>query len=327
MKKTKIKIIIGCAVIAVGILLSFIGLAMNEFKFDVLNYDGRSETKSESFSPYSCDKIRIESTYIGVSVKSGNVKEIGVEYTVRENENFSFEIQNGTLIIKYQDNRKWYDHIGLFFGIIENITVTVPATIQYEYDIRTESGSIKLENLRSETSVIASASSGSIYADEVSANSFELSASSGSIRAESVNAVSSVIGTSSGSIGVEYCEGDSLSANSSSGSIHLKNVTENTINTKSSSGSQKFENVKTDVMKSESSSGSIKGEGVLVRKNGKFESTSGSIRFAMRAASGGYSFRAVSTSGSINLPDDNNGQVFMDVKTTSGSIKFEIKDY
>ncbi len=324
MEKTKVIIIIGCVIIAVGMLLYFIGFAMDGFEFDVASFGGNIENKSESFSPYSCKKIRVDSTYISVSVKSGNVKDIEVEYSVRENEDFTFEIQDEVLIIKYQDNRKWYEHIGFFFGV-SRMTVTVPAANKYEYDIRVQSGSINLENLTSDGKISADSSSGSVSVEEISAEALELSASSGSISLKSSKATETKLGTSSVSINVEYLEGESLSANSSSGSVKLKSVNEKTVNAKSTGGSQKYENLKTNVFDAECTSGSIKGDSVLIRERGSFECVSGSINFKLKNNPDGYSITASSSSGGVHCPEDSEGNVKIKAKATSGSIRFEIE--
>lgn len=71
-------------------------------------------------------------------------------------------------------------------------------------------------------------------------------------------------------------------------------------------------------------SGNISAE-KLTLTGGEFKSTSGDVDILLAKDDRGYHVDSKTTSGSVRLPDRNDGEFRINVKTVSGNIKFKIE--
>ncbi len=182
------------------------------------------------------------------------------------------------------------------------------------------------------TNLIVKNSSGSLDIDQISASTFRLGTSSGSIKAQNIQANGNYK-SSSGSIRVSNVQGN-IEALSSSGSQSWTNIDGNII-TKASSGTIRFNNLKGDVKSVTSSggmsvnnldgtldlsasSGSIRGEGIQLKGDSRFKTSSGGIRISLKNSLSNLGFDLTASSGSIQVGGERHKKRYY---TSQGGIK------
>ncbi len=278
MKKTKnTAIIIAVMMIAVGLVASFSAMVAMGFDFTKMNtltFVTNTYTVDESFSGISingaeCD-IRLYPSEDGVC-----------KVVCHESDKISHsvEVKEKTLTVERHDNRKWYEHIGVYWGGME-IALYLP---QSEYDAlyaKTLSGNIVIpEGFSFETAVVQSTSGNVSFSAEVNGN-LKVKAVSGNV--EMFNVTS-----------------QSISVETTSGEIDFSNVIASlNIHCKSVSGDVVLQRCDADSLRLSSTSGNITGC-LLTEKVFLTDTTSGKINVP-RTTSGGQC-EITTTSGNIDF--------------------------
>lgn len=295
-KSNKVLIIVAAVLVAVGILLvgvaCALGIKMNENKVQEVTY-----TSQEPFT-----KIMVNSTDADVEIK---ISENGKVYAVCDESDkvtFTLSVTDGTLVLKEKDTRGIIDYIGINLDGHDAV-LYIPHGEYEELNVKTESGSISCDE------------SGIVFTN------VSLQSSSGEIEFSSKVTQTLTSKTSSGEIDISDCAASVLTAESSSGRITISNSTPNVLYAEASSGNVKLDKVTANsLIEANTQSGRITldycdaGELML-------ESSSGSIRGTLLTDK---IFDATSSSGSINCPPSVKDAGKCTVKTSSGSIKFEI---
>lgn len=123
-KKTKIWLILAASLVVIGAVI--FGGAMNLLRWDfsllsTLKYETNEYEIGEAFQHISvvtdtADVVFVPSEDSGTTVICHEQEK--VKHSVR--------VEDGTLVIELIDTRKWYDHIGISFGL-PKLTVSLPA--------------------------------------------------------------------------------------------------------------------------------------------------------------------------------------------------------
>ncbi len=152
-------------------------------------------------------------------------------------------IENNTLNISLKDERKWYDHIGIF-NIAEKITVYLPGEQYSSLSVKGSTGNVKLpesfsfdsiaisqstgniENYASATgAVIIKTNTGYILTKNVSAESLSLTVTTGKITLSDVKTQGDVhISVSTGKAELSNLSCKNLISTGNTGNLSLKNV-------------------------------------------------------------------------------------------------------
>ncbi len=290
--------------------------------------------------------------YTSISVKTGAAdivikrSETGKTYAVckeAERLTYSLTVENGTLILSEQDNRRWYDNIGINIGK-RACTVYLPAGAYHELRAEASSGvidcsesDITYQNAALTTSsgmikasfsvsgeLQVKSSSGRITLSDCTAGMLTVSASSGAITLERVTASTSMnVNASSGRIEIFDCASNVLTAGASSGAITLERVTASTsMNVNASSGRIEIFDCAPNVLTAGASSGAIEIQRLTDCTGITVHTTSGRIRIADAAP---QALTAKASSGAIVLERVTAGSM-LQADTTSGSIRLELCD-
>lgn len=206
--------------------------------------------------------------------------------------------------------------VGIFFGR-EQLVIYIPASYTDNMKLTASSGNIHIDESASEVSfanVSAVSSSGSVYTDDLRAESFVLKSKSGSVHAENVTG-SGEMSSTSGSIHVETVRGENLMLSSKSGSINAGVVAGSNIKATSTSGSVKIEEL-TGIAECCSTSGSVRIG--TVKGICTLSSTSGSVTAeeftgggSVKSVSGGVKLGKITLTGNLTL------------ESSSGSVRAE----
>jgi len=164
----------------------------------------------------------------------------------QKNINHSVRVKNNTLLIKVNDNRKWYEYININFGKTK-ITIYLPKNEYGELFIDSDTGNINIPN-------------------NFNFNSIEIIDDTGNIKNyASVN--------------------DNIKIKASTGNIHIENINANIIDLSASTGNIKIVNTKCKNLFSESNTGNVSLENVIASEKFIIETDTGDIKFKASDAS------------------------------------------
>lgn len=356
--------------IAAGIIL--IGLGFILTGGNMKAFSSKKANANRTKYDYECTgkitAVDLEELYESAVITTGDVKNATVTYYVYEDKDIvNVDESNGTLSFTRKEIDKSFFQIDFFDFDFEGTKTVITLPKDFEgpvkahatsgsidvkdlknssVDVKTSSGSSRVENVEKSSEVTIISSSGSVKATNIaSTGDVTITSSSGSNKASSVKCKDFSATATSGSVVAENIECDNLSTKSNSGSVKVANATvKNNLETgassgsvrvtessakdisgKTSSGSIHFENTSADTAYAECTSGGIRLEGLDVAKSAEFKSNSGSVGGSLKGKESDFSIVTSTTSGSCNLKDSREGDKKLDVSTTSGSIhiKFE----
>lgn len=293
-KLTKTLLTFFLGAIALGI--AFIGVS---FMLNINRNEPQTIT-CDLAEPFTNLFIDVNAESISIMPTAGETGHVTYEET--DKITYSIQNKNGALHIVVQDNRSWFDYVGIHFTH-RKIELYLPQIAYESLSVTTSSGDITCEEGLSFTNVKLSSTSGKIdfrstASDKVTANS------------------------TSGSIAIANFHNAQIKAESTSGKIICENGDAEFVTLRSTSGSVKLENVlASESINIETTSGSISldgcdGESLILK------STSGSVRGTLLSEK---NFQATSNSGSIHVPTSNTSAGICKISTTSGSIHMEIE--
>ncbi|MEG0692017.1 MAG: DUF4097 family beta strand repeat-containing protein [Oscillospiraceae bacterium] len=247
---------------------------------------------------------------IDILMHSGKIELIksdrnAIEYRLENGERLSVcDVMNDTFVFKTD-----FSFSIMMFGFRESY-IKLYYKDGSEFDnvsLKTSSGSIYADGITA-NSLYAKSSSGSRNLSNIKADKIDISGSSGSAKLANITANDIYVKSSSGSISVEGMECKNFTANNSSGSIKLNHATTQSLDVRNTSGSIYVQ-------------GTPRGKSVIY-------STSGSVKVYSSLPNDEYGYKLSSTSGSTKVNDETfKGSVgqekanFIDASATSGSVK------
>ena len=249
-------IIIASALILCGSILFGGVMTMLDWDFTKLSttkYVTNEHILDDSFSDITISTDTADIEFIASD--DGNVRVICHEEV---NAYHSVSVDGGELIIKLKDERKWYEHIGIGFGI-SKITVYMPAG---EY-----------------ASLCVSGNTGDIYVPEsFSFGDATVSLSTGDVSffAEKCKNVS--VSTSTGSINAKGIECQSLSLSVSTGKVTASEIRcSKSFFVNVSTGVTELSDIECESFLSEGSTGDLKAKGLICKESLSAERSTGDV--------------------------------------------------
>jgi len=238
-KKTKIGLIVAaCLVLAGGAL---IGMAIQMAEGDFMKLSTKKYDTTEHMPAGEFRDIVIETDTADIAIVPAEVTKI-VCYE-QENAKHTVSVDNGTLTIQVQNNKKWYDHIGIIFGS-PKITVYMPAGEYGSMTVRSDTGGVQIPadfaftdmDIRESTGIVKSCASvsgdmkiktstGSITLEDLTAGSLELTVSTGKITVLDVTCQGDMtVNVSTGKAGLTNVKCRNFASNGNTGDLYLDNV-------------------------------------------------------------------------------------------------------
>ena len=240
-KSTKIWLIAASTVILLGIII--FGGAMSVLKWDFTKLSTNTfETNNYEINEEFSD-ISIYADTADIKLVSSENQKCSVVCYEQSNIKHSVSVEDGTLVIKNADTRKWYEYIGINFST-PKITLYLP---QGEYGvliIRSSTGdaeiskefifeSIDISASTGDVSNYASASgfikikttTGNIRVEDLSADTLSLSVSTGRVTSSNINCAENFdVSVSTGKTSISGVKCKNLYSSGNTGDISLKQV-------------------------------------------------------------------------------------------------------
>ena len=225
-----------------------------------------------------------------------------VECKEKENVTNSVSVENGKLVIKTVDNRKWYEHIGFDVGR-QTMTVFLPQSEYASLLIKESTGDINVPEGFVFGNADISLSTGDVTFSAEVKEKLKIRSSTGDVRISKTSASVLDVSVSTGDVTVTDFTGDGFTFSGSTGDLKLKNAFfTGKMNVKSSTGDVSFDRCDAAEIYVKTSTGDVKG-------------TLASEKIFMTDTS----------TGSVKVPKTASGGK-CEITTSTGDIKIDVTD-
>ncbi|MBR3894524.1 MAG: DUF4097 family beta strand repeat protein [Clostridia bacterium] len=239
----------------------------------------------------------------------------------QKNQKHSVEVEDGVLVIKSVDSRKWYEHIGISFST-PTVTVSVPSGKYGDLQIKSSTGRVEISKDFEFESIAISQSTGDVKC---------YASASGNLK----------IATDTGDVLAEHLSAGSLSLSVTTGRITASNIVcEGEVKLAVSTGRTKLSDLKCQALTSTGSTGDVSLRNVLAEGSLSIERSTGDVKFescdaaeiTVKTTTGDVSgtlrseklFIAKSNTGSVRVPESGNGGKCR-ITTNTGDVKMTLE--
>ena len=297
-KSTKISMIVATCLIALGALIFFAAFVV--FDFDIsrfstdVEYENVTYVIEDEFTSIEVDDIESD---INIYPTEGKCTVVTNESEYIKD---SVEVENGRLIIKRQDTRKWYQRIQISFSFTEEVTLSL-------YLPKSEYESLKLKAVSGDITV----PEGFTFVDT------DLMTTSGDINFSAVSQSITTLKSTSGNINVENTVGGTVRIKATSGDLKISSCKAQNLNVETLSGEIRLTNAELGALSLKTTSGDMNLNNLTLSGNISFNTTSGEVELCEVIAKGELEIEAVS--GDIDIEDSDAASI--DIKTVSGDVR------
>ncbi|MBR5140453.1 MAG: DUF4097 family beta strand repeat protein [Clostridia bacterium] len=309
------------AFLIIGAIIMLIALAM--VGFDLRKAEkmlSESYTVVENITSLDIECSRFECDVI---VKSTSESQTRIEFYYPEKKGVSYEVTDGTLVIKNEKNISSLLSL-VDFGNSSRIIVYLPDKAYDEIKINSDTGDVRLSSLSSRN-LSVEVSTGDVTINDlqvfdkitingstadhelhsVTANALTIKNSTGDVSVENATLSSFDITTSTGEVEINDLIASSHgNIKTSSGAIEIERMTvEGTLFMKSGTGDIEFSRLDAYEIYATASTGEIEGD-VLTPKN----------------------FVTETSTGKVSVPSPDTSKGIFNIKTSTGDIKIRISD-
>ena len=235
-KTIKVKLLTAGILMSVGLIIFAVAMTLNDWDFTKLN-TVKYETNTYELNKQFYD-IHIQSDTADVTFKPTEDDICKVVCYEKTNAKHTVTVKNNTLSINENDERKWYDYIGINIDRskitvylsekeYKELSITtdtgdtkIPKDFSFtNVDIKTSTGDVK-NNANASGTIKIKTSTGDIRTQNITVGSLELSASTGDITLKSVIAMERFsVETSTGDVKLEACDGREILVKTSTGDV------------------------------------------------------------------------------------------------------------
>lgn len=221
-RATKICFITACSLVLIGCIF-FAGLMSTlgwDFaKLSTAAYETNTTEITEAFRDIS---ITSDTADIRFALSDDGI--CRVECREETKAKHAVMVKNGTLTVKINNQKSWYDHIGFHFGSPE-ITVYLPTTEYHALFIHESTGNVEIPGDFSLASADISLSTGNAIVDASVTESVMIRTGTGNIRVANTSVGTLDLSVTTGAIAVSdvTCKGD-ITVSVSTGKANLTNL-------------------------------------------------------------------------------------------------------
>lgn len=317
-KAAKAWLITGIVLIVTGsIIFGGVMMALNfDFKkLSTVKYETNEHIITEAYSDIRIDTDTADIVFVPAD-------STGTYVTCYEETNavHTVSVTDGVLVINNDNNKKWYDHIGISFDN-PKITVSLPAGQYGDVTVKTDTGKVNLpeelgfknidicvstgdvtDRASATGSINIKTSTGKINLENISADTLDLKASTGKVSVNSASVTGGVTVTvTTGKSYLSDVSCNKLTSSGNTGDITLKNViAETDFDIKRTTGDVSLDGCDAAELKIETDTGAVNGT-LLTDKI----------------------FITNTSTGSVKVPKTKNGGI-CEIRTSTGNVKIDI---
>ena len=313
-KVTKIVLITAGSLIALGIVVSLIGIAVmrnsaKKRENTPVVYEHKEEVITEDFTKFDIAEISEN-----VEIRPSADGQVTIDYYDAEDYMHNIEVSDDTLMIKvktYDDDTPWWKRFTFSFDI-EGLMSTVdniehPTVIYLPED---SYGSLSIFNVSGDV----------IVPENYSFDGVDVDTTSGEITIECAASGKVSINTISGGVTLSNINATSLDISTTSGDVRL---TDGKVSGRSDistvSGEIFLTRFETDDLNSDTVSGEVKLDSLTVNTAG-ITTTSGDVTGTV---TGNHEFAVDTTSGDVSVEESLRGESLFKIDTVSGDVRID----
>lgn len=316
--RTKVWLIIAAFLVVVG--LTIFSSVMSAYNWDFTKLStGKYETNAYEINEEICG-ISINTDSADIIFAASDDDSCRVVCYEQENIKHSVDIQEGNLIINIVDDRKWYEYIGINFGV-PKITVYVPQGKYGKLSVKSSTSDVEIPKDFQFESIDISGSTGNVKNFASALEAIKIKTGTGNIRVENASANSLELSVSTGEIAVSgvTCKGD-IKIDVSTGKANLIDATCKSVISNGNTGDISLKNViATEKFSIERSTGDVRFDGSDAAEI-FVETDTGDIIGTLLSKK---VFITQTDTGRIEVPKTTNGGR-CEINTDTGDIKINI---
>lgn len=292
----KVWLIVAGGLVLLGLILFVCALAYTGFDVQNLSTVLLQEKITVIDEPFQ--NIRIEETESDVEFVLSNDNTCKVSYMEGEGVSRTVYVQDGTLIVRREDDQKWLVRIGVWTQKMKT-TVYLPKNAYESLYVRSVSGNIFIPSSFSFTLATIENTSGNIQSAASMETELFARTVSGNISIEQASPQTLTAITTSGNLSLSSMTVRDAATKTVSGDVNLKQTrVENELSCSSTSGNVTFEQSDAGSLRVETVSGDVSGT-LLSQKMFQVQSTSGNTNVPL-SQSGGIC-TVTTMSGNVHL--------------------------
>ncbi len=318
-RSTKIWLITAACLVLLGVIL-FIGviatLNWDFLKLSTIKYKTNTHEITEPF-----DHLSLTTDTADIVFALAEDGKCSVICREEETAKHAVTVENGTLIIKIDRQKSWYENIGISFDS-PTITLYLPKTEYDALSITERTGRIVIPNRFSFEDVDISLSTGDVGFCASAAQSVKVKASTGNIRVENVSVGALDLSVTTGKVTASgvTCRGD-ITVGISTGKATLSNIScKNVLSTGRTGNITLNHVIAAEKISVERSTGEVKFSGCDAAEL-SVKTTTGNVSGSLLTDK---VFLTDTDTGSVEVPKTAVGGK-CEIKTRTGDIKMEIK--
>ena len=296
--KTRLWLSLATLLVFFGGVIFALAMTLNSWDFTRLStekYETNSYEITEDFYGISVDTATADIAFL--PSPDGKCRVVCYE---NEKLKHSVSVTDGALTICVQNEKAWYDYIGISWES-ESVTVYLPKTTYDALFVRGATCDISV-------------------ARDFSFASADIEVSTGDVSYRATTSGKLAVGVSTGDVSIDGVRAGDITVESSTGKVSLKNITAENASLKTSSGDILLENaVLADKLSVEVSTGDVTFE----RSDaGEIEvvATTGDICGTLLS---GKNFETDTKTGSVSVPENSSGGRCF-IKTSTGDIRIAV---
>ena len=263
-------VLIGC-VILVGVMTN---LEWDFMKLSTNKYETNDHEINEEFL-----SVLIDTNTADIKLLPSEDSKCRVECYEQKNLTHSVSVNDGELLIKVEDTRAWYEHIGINFGE-PKITVYLPKTEYSSLTVKGSTGDVDIPNnfkfgridisvstgdvtsyASADEDIKIKTTTGKIFVEDVSADRLDLSVSTGTVTVSETSVEGDIsVEVSTGKTKLTNVTCKDLFSDGDTGDIDMVNlIAEGTLSVERSTGDVKFDGCDASEIFVETDTGDVKG--------------------------------------------------------------------
>ena len=315
-RKTKRTLLVAAICLFFGAAVFAVAMAMNGWNFYLLETQKMQTTEYEFNESFSAITVNTDTTdLVFLPSQTETCKVVCVE---RERAPHVVSVQNQTLTIGAQDNRKWYEFFHISFRS-PKITVYLPQSYYGSLAITQSTGDISLNEGLRFTTLTVKASTGN-FSCRAAAEELSVSLSTGDITVSDTTAAVANLSVTTGKTKITNLACESLSLKASTGNALLTGVTCTALTAKATTGDMRL----TDVVAAQSITLTLStGDVTFTRCDAEelsVTTTTGSVTGSLRS---GKNFVVQTDTGKKKVPQSVAGGK-CEITTSTGNVILEI---
>ena len=242
-KGTIIALIVAGLLILAGGMLAVLGLSFAGENPPESKLNQQEILVQEAFSNIQIHTEDCDVTFVPYN----GTADAHVVFMEQERTKHIVAVENGTLTIKMEDNRKWNDHVGILdmFGRMESLEMTVYLPVaEYEsLQIRTSTGDIALAQDPFFRNVVLRTSTGDISCVGVGGDALDCMTATGDITVQNSAPNMLKLQSNTGDCKVSTVAGDEIHMTTNTGEVDAENVNVLTFHCDTETGDVELEKV------------------------------------------------------------------------------------